>query len=87
MCCALELFVADSAYVPLNYDSYRVGVTRVSSEGDVSAMDRPAVVRDTLHTVGGVKPLPKDELFRKISYRIIIIKGCWMMSDIMGNLL
>jgi hypothetical protein len=56
VCYALELFVADSANDPLNDDIYRAGLSRVSSEGDVSAMDRPAVVRDILHTVGGVKP-------------------------------
>lgn len=31
-------------------------LSRVGSEGDVSAMDRPTVVRDILHIVGGVKP-------------------------------
>jgi hypothetical protein len=28
----------------------------VGTEGDVAAMDRPTVVRDILHIVGGVKP-------------------------------
>jgi hypothetical protein len=28
----------------------------------------------------------EDELFPKICPIIIIIKGCWMLSEIMGNL-
>lgn len=53
---ALELFVADSAYVPPNDHIYWARVSRVGSQGDVSAMDRPTVVRDILHIVGGVQP-------------------------------
>jgi len=31
-------------------------LSRVGTEDDVSAMNRPTVVRDILHIVGGVKP-------------------------------